>query len=81
MNDEMRRKIPFFSIGLVTRLTDLTPRQIRYYEQQGLIHPECTNGNQLLFSFNDIELLLEIKSLSEKSINFAGVKEKLELKS
>lgn len=77
MNDEMRRNMPLFPIGTVTKLTDLTPRQIRYYEQQGLIQPERTDGNQRLFSFNDVERLFEIKSLIEKGINLAGVKEML----
>ncbi|SDY99218.1 MerR family transcriptional regulator [Thermoactinomyces sp. DSM 45892] len=78
MNDEMRRNMPLFPIGTVTKLTDLTPRQVRYYEQQGLIQPERTNGNQRLFSFNDVERLFEIKSLIEKGVNLAGVKEMLQ---
>lgn len=77
MNDEMRRNMPLFPIGIVTKLTDLTPRQVRYYEQQGLIKPERTDGNQRLFSFNDVDRLLQIKSLIEKGINLAGVREML----
>ncbi|TCP68583.1 MerR-like DNA binding protein [Baia soyae] len=65
MNDEMRRNMPLFPIGTVTKLTALTPRQVRYLEQQGLIQPECTNGDQCLFSFNDVKRLFEIKSLIE----------------
>lgn len=57
------------------KLTDLTARQIRYYEQHELIVPARTNGNQRLFSFNDVERLLEIKSLIEKGVNIAGIKQ------
>ncbi|WP_124727474.1 MerR family transcriptional regulator [Staphylospora marina] len=77
MRDAIRRNMPLFPIGIVTKLTELTPRQIRYYEQQGLIRPSRTEGNQRLFSFNDVDRLLRIKSLIEKGINLAGVKEVL----
>ena len=39
MGDDFRRNLPLFPMGTVTQLTELTPRQIRYYEQQGLINP------------------------------------------
>ncbi len=74
MDDATRRNLALFPIGIVQRLTDLTARQIRYYEQHGLIHPLRTEGNQRLFSFNDVERLLEIKSLIDKGLNIAGIK-------
>ncbi|CAH8249212.1 MerR family transcriptional regulator [Paenibacillus melissococcoides] len=66
-----------FPIGIVMKLTDLTARQIRYYEQHELIMPARTSGNQRLFSFNDVERLLEIKALIEKGVNIAGIKQVL----
>ncbi len=77
MSNEIRRNMALFPIGIVMKLTDLTARQIRYYEQQGLIFPARTDGNQRLFSFNDVERLLEIKSLIEKGVNIAGIKQML----
>lgn len=77
MRDSIRRNMPLFPMGIVTKLTELTPRQIRYYEEQGLIKPARTKGNQRLFSFNDVDRLLEIKALMEKGVNIAGVKEVL----
>jgi MerR family glutamine synthetase transcriptional repressor len=77
MRDNIRRNMPLFPIGIVTKLTELTPRQIRYYEQQGLISPARTEGNQRLFSFNDVDRLLTIKSWMEKGVNIAGVREML----
>ncbi len=74
MDDVMRRNLPLFPIGIVQRLTDLTARQIRYYEQHELIHPQRTEGNQRLFSFRDVESLLEIKNLIDKGLNIAGIK-------
>ncbi len=77
MGDDIRRNMALFPIGIVMKLTDLTARQIRYYEQHELIMPARTSGNQRLFSFNDVERLLEIKSLIEKGVNIAGIKQVL----
>ncbi len=77
MSDEIRRNMALFPIGIVMKLTDLTARQIRYYEQHGLIIPARTTGNQRLYSFNDVERLLEIKELIEKGVNIAGIKQVL----
>lgn len=75
MSDDFRRNMALFPIGIVMKLTDLTARQIRYYELNGLIHPARTEGRQRLFSFNDVDRLLEIKSLIEKGLNIAGIKQ------
>ena len=77
MSNEIRRNMALFPIGIVMKLTDLSARQIRYYEQHGLIKPVRTSGNQRLFSFNDVERLLEIKALIEKGVNIAGIKQVL----
>lgn len=66
-----------FPIGIVMKLTDLTARQIRYYEQHQLVLPDRTSGNQRLFSYNDVERLLEIKKLIDRGVNMAGIKQVL----
>ena len=43
--------------------------------KDNLIVPARTSGNQRLFSFNDVERLLEIKALIEKGVNIAGIKQ------
>ncbi|WP_243386954.1 MerR family transcriptional regulator [Bacillus kexueae] len=75
MSDEIRRSMPLFPIGIVMQLTELSARQIRYYEEHGLVSPARTEGNRRLFSFNDVDKLLEIKSLIEKGVNMAGIKQ------
>lgn len=75
MSDQIRRNMALFPIGIVMKLTDLTARQIRYYEQHELIVPARTSGNQRMFSFNDVERLLEIKGLIDKGVNIAGIKQ------
>ena len=71
----MRRSTPLFSMNVVMKLTDLTARQIRYYEEQQLILPNRSKGNRRLFSLNDIDRLLEIKDLIDKGLNIAGVRQ------
>lgn len=72
---EIRRTMPLFPIGIVMQLTDLTARQIRYYEEHQLISPARTEGNRRMFSLNDIDLLLEIKDLIDQGVNLAGIKQ------
>jgi MerR family transcriptional regulator, glutamine synthetase repressor len=75
---EIRRSMPLFPIGTVMQLTDLTARQIRYYEEHELISPARTDGNRRLFCLNDIDKLLEIKDLLDQGVNMAGIKKLLE---
>jgi MerR family transcriptional regulator, glutamine synthetase repressor len=72
---EIRRSMPLFPIGTVMQLTELSARQIRYYEEHQLISPARTDGNRRLFSLNDIDRLLEIKDLIDQGVNMAGVKQ------
>lgn len=72
--NNIRRSMPLFSIGIVMQLTELSARQIRYYEEHQLITPMRTDGNRRLFSLNDIDCLLEIKELIEQGVNLAGIK-------
>jgi MerR family transcriptional regulator, glutamine synthetase repressor len=77
---EIRRSMPLFPIGTVMQLTELTARQIRYYEEHELISPARTDGNRRLFSLVDIDRLLEIKDLIDQGINMAGIKQLLLVK-
>ena len=56
------------------KLTSLSARQIRYYEEQGLVIPERNEGNRRMYSLNDIDTLLEIKDYLTEGINMAGIK-------
>jgi len=80
MSDNIRRSMPLFPIGIVMQLTELSARQIRYYEENELIQPARTEGNRRLFSFNDVDTLLEIKHLIEQKVNIAGVKHLMAMK-
>jgi MerR family glutamine synthetase transcriptional repressor len=77
---QIRRSMPLFQIGIVMQLTELTARQIRYYEEHNLISPARTDGNRRLFSLNDIDTLLEIKDLIDQGVNMAGIKQLFAMK-
>ncbi|MBF2779214.1 MerR family transcriptional regulator [Staphylococcus saprophyticus] len=74
-NDTLRRSMPVFPMSVVTKLSELSARQIRYYETHELVKPQRSEGNKRLFSLNDLERLLEIKKLIEKGFNIKGIKQ------
>jgi len=63
-----------YPISAVMSMTNLTARQIRYYESHSLIKPIRSKGNQRLYTPSDVENLLMIKSLLEKGLNLDGIK-------
>ncbi len=71
---ELRRSLAVLPIGTVMKLTDLSARQIRYYEEHQLVVPQRTKGNHRMYSLNDVDRLLEIKDLLHDGFNIAGIK-------
>lgn len=59
--------------------TGLSSRQIRYYDQQDLIFPARSSGNQRLFSENDIKRLVKIKDLLAAGNSIETVHSKLKV--
>ena len=57
--------------------TGLSSRQIRYYDQQNLVFPDRSSGNQRLFSKNDVKRLLKIKELLAAGNSIETVRSKL----
>ena len=66
-----------FPIGLVERKTGLSARRIRYYEKMELLRPRRTQGNQRLYSQEDVNRLLEIKRLLAEGLGLAGIRQRL----
>ncbi|MER2030974.1 MAG: MerR family transcriptional regulator [Solibacillus sp.] len=81
MSREFRRAMPLLPISMVMQLTELTARQIRYYEEHELIIPARSEGNRRMFSLDDIDALLEIRELLDQGINMAGVKKVFAMRS
>ncbi len=74
MSREIRRTMPLLSMSIVMQLTELSARQIRYYEEHHLIEPHRTEGNRRMFSLNDVDTLLEVKDYLEQGMNMAKIK-------
>ncbi|GEK57288.1 MerR family DNA-binding transcriptional regulator [Marinococcus halophilus] len=53
------------TIGVMSELTGLSERKIRYYEERKLIHPDRTSGGTRKYSFLDVERLLDIAEKME----------------
>ena len=70
---ELRRSLAVFPIGTVMKLTDLTARQIRYYEEQRLISPERSDTNRRMYSLNDVDRLLEIKDYLADGLTIVAI--------
>ncbi|SEP60104.1 MerR family transcriptional regulator [Piscibacillus halophilus] len=75
-----RKAMPLFPISIVSELTELSARQIRYYEEKNLVAPLRSEGNRRLFSFYDVDRLIEIKRLIDEGVNLAGIKQVLKLR-
>ena len=71
---EFRKSLAVFPIGTVMELTELTARQIRYYEEQGLIEPQRSETNRRLYSLNDVDRLLDIIDLMDEGMTIKGIK-------
>lgn len=66
--------MPVYSMGVAERLTGLTARQIRYWEQQGLLKPSRTPGRHRMYSEADILRLKEVKRLLAEGMTLDRVK-------
>ena len=71
---ELRRSMAVFTMGTVMKLTDLTARQIRYYEEQGLVHPQRSETNRRMYSLRDVDRLLEIKDYLSDGLNMTAIR-------
>jgi len=65
------------TIGVVSELTGLTERQIRYYEERKLIFPERTPKGSRKYSFADVELLMEIADKREDGLQTNEIRQEM----
>ena len=70
----------YFKIGEVSRLADVAPHVIRYWESEfEQITPKRASSNQRLYRREDVELVLKIKQLLHgKGYTIAGARRFLE---
>lgn len=66
---------PMFPIGIIAEYLSLTPKTLRYYEQNSILVPAKTSKNRKLYSINDLDKGTFIKYLStEAGVNIAGIR-------
>ena len=73
-SDGIRGEANNFTMAITVKLTGIESYRIRRYEAGGLLSPERTEGNQRLFSENDIEMIKQVAGLEDEGINLEGIK-------
>ena len=63
-----------FTMAIAVKLTGVDPYRIRKYEEGGLLTPERTEGNQRIFSDNEIKIIKQAAKLEDEGINVEGIK-------
>ena len=72
--DDNRRAEKNFTMAVAARLTGVEPHRIRRFEEGGLLVAERTEGNQRMFSQEDIEIIRQAAALEDEGINVEGIK-------
>ncbi|KRN40553.1 glutamine synthetase repressor [Fructilactobacillus fructivorans] len=70
----LRKSLEVLPMGTVMKLTSLSSRQIRYYDDQGLVHSKRTSGNRRLYSLENVDQILEIHNYLVEGMTIAQVK-------
>nr|WP_174506879.1 MerR family transcriptional regulator [Acinetobacter sp. Marseille-Q1620] len=65
------------NLAKVSRLTQISPRMLKYYEEIGLITPIRTTNNYRSYSQDDIEKINKIKILNDAGMNLKDIHELL----
>ena len=68
------------TIGMVSELTGLSERQIRYYEERKLVTPERTSKGTRRYSFADVELLVEVSRKVVRGVQTFTIKKEMQQK-
>jgi DNA-binding transcriptional MerR regulator len=68
------------TIGVMSELTGLTERQIRYYEERKLVFPERSQGGTRKYSFSDVEQLMDIANHMEDGMQTFEIRKMREKK-
>ena len=73
------RNVGKYSVSVASTLTEVSEHRLRAFEAAGLLEPQRTQGGTRLYSDADLNLIRTIAELSEKGINYAGIREVLEI--
>lgn len=65
------------TIGVVSELTGLSERKIRYYEDRKLIFPLRSKGGNRKYSFSDVEELMNIADKIEDGVQTYEIRQEM----
>lgn len=68
----------YLTMREVCRLTGLTERQVRYYDQRGLVVAERTPGGHRLYRHAHVQRLLRVKGLLAAGLTLGEARERME---
>jgi MerR family transcriptional regulator/heat shock protein HspR len=80
MSEDEHRRIPKYSIGVVSKLLGIPPQTLRRYEEAGLLDPARQDGKNRLYSDENLEVLEEIAELAEQGVNAVGIRYILQMR-
>lgn len=63
-----------YTMAITVKMTGVESHRIRRFEEGGLLTPERSEGNQRLFSENDIGIIKQAATLENEGINVEGIK-------
>ena len=80
MSQAEYRRMPKYTIGVVSKMIGVPPQMLRRYEEAGLLEPVRLDGKNRLYSDENIETLEEIVELSEQGVNAVGIRHILQIR-
>ena len=76
---EEDRALGKYPISVASNLTGVPEHKLRAFETAELIGPYRTEGGTRLYSDEELEKIRRIAELADKGINYAGIREILEM--
>lgn len=80
MSDDEHRRLPKYSIGVVSQLVGIPPQTLRRYEEAGLLDPARQDGKNRLYSDENLAVLQEIADLADQGVNAVGIRHILQIR-
>lgn len=76
---EEDRTIGKYPVSVASNLTGVSEYRLRAFEGAGLLEPSRTEGGTRLYSDAELDRIRRIAELADKGINYAGIREVLEV--
>ena len=76
---EEDRALGKYPISVASKLTGVPEHKLRAFESAELIGPDRTEGGTRLFSDEELDKIRRIAEIADKGVNYAGIREILEM--